>query len=383
MRIAIDVRPLTDQRLTGVGFYTLNLIQELARQAPYADIMLFASGRDEVLNRLPAFPFPNVEVVAITIPNRILFALLKLPLGITLETFLPRKPDIWLFPNHNIVKTRRPYALTVHDVSFSLYPDFFTRKDRLLHAFSRTEQLARDAAMVFAVSESTAHDLETHWHVQKERITVTPLGVDHKRFLSREQPSDKTFRAAYDLNRPYFLSVATKEPRKNLESVIEGYDAYRVRGGKPYPLVLVGSAGWKMQSLEKTRKASLFTEDIRVLGYIPEKHKPAIYRGAKVFLFPSFYEGFGLPVLEAMACGVPVITSFTSSLPEITKDAGVLIDPFNVNDITEALFSLFDREKGDETREHLSKKGLAYAKAFSWEKTVSRTLKALGNVMGR
>jgi glycosyltransferase involved in cell wall biosynthesis len=383
MRIAIDARPLTDARLTGVGFYTLNLIHELAKQAPEADIMLFVSGTDEVLNRVPDFPYPNVEVVAITLPNRILFGLLKLPLPITLESFLPRMPDFWFFPNHNIVKTKLPYALTVHDVSFSLYPDFFTHKDHLLHRLGDSRKLAERADLILAVSESTAHDLHHHWNIPEEKIRVTHLGVDQTRFVAREQPSDRTFRAAYDLNCAYFLSVATQEPRKNLESVIEGYDAYRVRGGKPYPLVLAGGAGWKMNRLEKIRKSSLFKEDIRVLGYVPEKHKPAIYRGAKVFLFPSFYEGFGLPVLEAMACGIPVITSFTSSLPEITKDAGVLIDPFNVNDITEALLSLFESAKGEEMRKQLSKKGLAYAKTFSWKNTGAKTLKAFSAFTAR
>ncbi len=383
MRIAIDARSLTDERLTGVGFYTLHLIHEIAKAAPSADIMLFASGTEQTLRRLPDFPYKNVEKIEILIPNKILSLLFLLPLPVSLDSFLPRKPDFWFFPNHNIIKTRFPYTLTVHDVSFDIYPDFFTKKDGLVRRLSGIKKLAQNATHLFAVSESTAEDLKERWGINKDRITVTPLGVDHQTFLPREQPSDRTFRAMYDLNRPYILSLATREPRKNLESAIEGYDAYRSGGGKPYPLVLVGANGWKNRSIREAIKRSEYKADIRILGYVPEKHKTALYRGAEVFLFPSFYEGFGLPVLEAMACGVPVITSFTSSLPEIVKDAGLLIDPFNVNDVTAALRVLLDENGSEETKKQFKEKGARYAKDYTWVATATRTLQTLQSLFTR
>jgi glycosyltransferase involved in cell wall biosynthesis len=377
MRIAIDARALLDERLTGVGFYTLNLIHEIAKASPEADLMLFTSGTEHTLRRLPHFPYKNVEKIEMLIPNKILSLLFLLPLPLTLDTFLPRKADFWIFPNHNVIKTKRPYTLTVHDVSFDIYPRFFTLKDRLVRSLSGIRKLAEKADHLFAVSESTAEDLSVRWGIQREKITVTPLGVDHTTFVAREQPSDRTFRAMYDLNRPYLLSVATREPRKNLESVVEAYDSYRDKGGKPYPLVLVGGSGWKSHSLKKIIRDARFKEDIRILGYVPEKHKTALYRGAHVFLFPSFYEGFGLPVLEAMACGVPVITSFTSSLPEIVKDAGILLDPFNVNDLEAGIRLLLDEDKDGHLKKTFSEKGCTYAKAYSWRLTANRTLTVL------
>jgi glycosyltransferase involved in cell wall biosynthesis len=377
MRIAIDIRSLTDERVTGVGFYTRHLVEALAKAAPDHEFLIFASGSASVLGRLPTFKSPNIRSVRIHLPNRLLFLLMKLPGGPSLETFLPAKPDVWIFPKHNIFKTQLPYFLTIHDLAFDLFPEFITLKERLHNRLTNPRTVARQARGVLAVSQSTALDIATHWQFSTDKIFVTPLGVDHGMFMPREQPSDRTFRAMYDLNQPYILALATHEPRKNLESVLEGYTMFRARGGRQLPLVFSGANGWKTRHLNELFAKSPYKQDIIVLGYVPDKHKPALYRGATAFLFPSFYEGFGLPVLEAMACGVPVITSVTSSLPEITHEAAVLIDPMNVNDLASALHELVDEPGGLALRQYLSKKGLARAQVFSWKKTAETTLQAL------
>jgi glycosyltransferase involved in cell wall biosynthesis len=378
MKIAIDGRSLTDTYLTGVGTYTFHLINALAAASPRDTFFVFVSGSVATRMRVPLFKAPNIRMVEAKIPNKLLSLLLILPFApFSLDAFLPEHVDAWLFPNHDAIVTRRPYLFTLHDLSFVHLPAFFSRKDKLVRKLQRIPALASQAAHILTPSQATANDVSNIYGVLAEEISVTPLGLDHTRFVPREQPSDRTFRAAYDLNQPYILAAATIEPRKNFETVVEAYDTFRARGGEALPLVIMGKKGFGFDRVKKTAKAAMFADDIHFLGFVPEKHKPALFRGASVFLFPSFYEGFGLPVLEAMASGVPVITSFTSSLPEIAGDAAIYIDPFNVEDVTRALQVLFDPADGKILRDTLTKKGIQRSKLFTWEKTAEKTLAAL------
>ncbi|MFZ2681623.1 MAG: glycosyltransferase family 1 protein [Patescibacteria group bacterium] len=380
MRIALDIRSLTDENITGVGVYALNLVEALAKVAPQHEFVLFASGSLDVLSRLPDFKAPNVKIVKLRLPNRLLFLLMLLTGGPKLDRFLPDKPDVWIFTKFNIFKTDLPYILTIHDLAFEIFPKFVTFKEKLHNRIVGLRSITQAAAGLLAVSESTASDLKERWQIPGSKIHVTPLGVDGQKFTQREQASDRAFRATYDLNRPYILALATQEPRKNLKSVVEAYNLYRQRHGQPLPLVLIGGAGWKNTPFKKSLADSPYAQDIHVLGYVPEKHKPALYRGAWMFVFPSFYEGFGLPVLEAMACGTPVITSATSALPEIVGPAAILIDPFNVNDLASALLQGLDSEHGQKLRDHLRAEGLKQAPKFSWEQTALLTLAALNEI---
>ncbi len=380
MRIAIDIRALTDPFVTGIGFYTRNVVEAMIAQAPQDEFILFASGRSATLQRIPEFRGKNVRTVKVALPNRLLFSLLRLPGGPNLEYFLPEKPDVWLFPKFNVMRTALPYVVTVHDIAFELFPQFITRKERLHNRIAQIKNTAHNAQRVLAISQSTASDLQTLWGIEQKNITITPLGVDHNLYTPGEQPSDKTFTAVYNLNRPYLFALATREPRKNFESILEAYSIFRARGGRDLPLVLAGAPGWKNRGLNDLYASHPYKKDIHFLGYVPDKHKPALYRGATVFIFPSFYEGFGLPVLEAMACGTPVITSHTSSLPEVTGTAAILIDPFNVHDLAAALHETID-EPGSAVRTTLAERGPQQAAQFSWQTTAKRTLEALRSTL--
>ena len=373
MKVAIDIRHLTHPQLSGVGLYTVNLIRALARCAPNVDFILFASGSKATLARLPIITAPNITLVKKQIPNRLLFALLRLPGGPTLESFLPTPVDCWLFPDANIIRTNLPYALTVHDLSHDLLPHFFTFKDRLRNRIANVKKLTRQANAILSVSHNTKQDLINRWHLDEKKIVVTHLGVGSQ-FTPHVAPSDTNYQRGYGLNGPYILSLGTQEPRKNVESIIAAFNNYRSSSPVRLQLAIGGAKGWKYQSILAAAKASPYAADIIFLGYIHEKHKPALYRGAQAFLFPSFYEGFGLPVLEAMACSTPVITSFTSSLPELLGDAGLLTDPFNITDLTVALTQLLTSPSLAQT---FRTQGPLRARLFTWDKTASLTLDAL------
>lgn len=383
MRIAIDIRHLTHPELSGVGLATLNVLRALPRLAPEDHFVLFASGTAATLARLPhilpSIDARNMTLVTKIIPNRLLFALLKAPTGTTLESLFPMPVDGWWFPDSNIIRTRLPYALTVHDLSADIFPHFFTHKDRLRNRIAGLRTLACGARVVLAVSQSTAIDLTSRWGVPANHIVVTPLGVGAQ-YTPRVAPSDRNYRLGYGLTAPYLLSLATREPRKNLATVIEAYDAFRARSPQRLRLVIAGGKGWKRRSIMDAHAKAAYRSDITFLGYVHEKHKPALYRGALALLFPSFYEGFGLPALEAMACGTPVVTSVTSALPEVVGDAGILVDPFNVTDTEQALDQLLSSPDADTLRAALAARGIEQAKKFSWDKTAEAVLKGLQRV---
>lgn len=377
MNIAIDIRHLATKYHSGVGHYTLCLIRELAKESPNTKFILFASGAKNTIKTLPVFHQKNISVFTKNIPNRILSLLLLLRIR-TLESFLPEKPDYWFFPNINIAHTKIPFILTVHDMSFDFLKDVFTRKQLLWHYVARPLSLVKNASVILSVSLSTKQDLIERWNVKPSKIIVAPLGVTND-FHARHEPSDRTFLNTYKINFPYFLHMATIEPRKNLESIIEAYNIWRKKLNTNQivtRLVIAGSLGWKTRTLIQKINTSPYAKDIHLLGYVKDSHRPALLRHAIAFIFPSYWEGFGLPTLEAMASGVPVIASFTGALPEVVGDSGILIDPFVVTDLVEAL-SLVEDPK---IQSNFSKLGLIRAQQFSWSNTARITLEAFENL---
>jgi glycosyltransferase involved in cell wall biosynthesis len=410
VKIGVDIRHLAAANLSGVGQYTLALITALVQLAPQDEFWLLITGIDaEVPAAIAGLKAKNLHVVCKKWPNKILSGAL-LSGRLTLEDLLPVKPDIWWFPNLNIINTKLPYAITAHDLSYRFFPNFFTLKTWLWHWIVRPKKLYESARMIFAVSQSTKRDLIRTLNIPADRIRVTPLGLDHQIYQQGRKPADEQFRRAHGINFPYFLSLCTLEPRKNLTAIVVGYEKWRrgsardsVRLGafgvlpRPTPvfssdalvdsrgapgschpsalphLVIAGGEGWKSKALHRLIAASEFRDQIHLIGYVPEKHKPALYRGAEALIFPSFYEGFGLPVLEAMACSTPVIATFTSSLPEIVGSAGLLIDPYRASDITQSLELL----SNPAIVQLLRTQGQQQAQNFSWNKTAQLTLDAL------
>lgn len=259
-----------------------------------------------------------------------------------------------------------PFVVTVHDLSFLLYPQNLRALNRIyLRQFTRLS--VRRARRVIAVSESTKRDLIRYYDLSPDKIDVVHNGVDAS-FQPLAADQVAAFRLEQNLPDRFILFVGTLEPRKNVVGIIEGYA--QLPRSRP-PLMLVGGRGWLYDEIFARVEALGLTDEVHFVGYVPAEELPLWYNAAALFVYPSLYEGFGLPPLEAMACGTPVITSTSSSLPEVVGQAGLMVDPTD----TEALAAAMAQVLTDEgLRDGLRAAGLAQARGFSWQKTALQTV---------
>jgi glycosyltransferase involved in cell wall biosynthesis len=258
-----------------------------------------------------------------------------------------------------------PSVVTVHDLSFLFYPQGFRKLNRLyLRIFTRLS--VHRAQRIIAVSESTKRALVQQYGLLPAKIDVVHNGVDPSfRLLQASQVA--AFRAEQGLPERFILFVGTLEPRKNVAALIEAYA--RLSRSRP-PLMLVGGKGWLHDGVFARMEALGLTDEVRFVGYVPAGDLPFWYNAADLFVYPSLYEGFGLPPLEAMACGTPVITSAASSLPEVVSQAGLLVDPTSIDDLVSAMARVL---ADADLREEMRAAGLVQASLFSWQQTAQRT----------
>jgi glycosyltransferase involved in cell wall biosynthesis len=231
------------------------------------------------------------------------------------------------------------------------------------------------ADVIVTISESTKQDLESELHVPAERIKVVHLGVD-----AHFRPSDPALAARriaqkYGCSENYILSVGTVEPRKNFATLIEAIGILKGQGRLTHQLVVAGAKGWgKSRIAESIKKWKLTARDVKFLGFIPEEDLPLLYSGAALFVFPSVYEGFGLPLVEAMACGVAIVASNTSSIPEVVEDAAWLVSPYDSEAMAAGILRLLS---DTQLRLALIERGLRRAQGFTWEATARTVLQTL------
>lgn len=359
MNILVDVRHLSDRHKTGVGEYTSALLRALFSLDDEHAYELLSSG----LKR------PPLDTTHLAVPNKFLKLSTYFANRPRLDRLAATKPDLVWLPNLNFaaLSPSVPYVLTLHDLSFRIFPEFFSARMRLWHRGTRPDTLARNAAAIIVPSTATKEDVTRFFDVSAERVHVVPHGVDPM-FSPTFAAQDHGVRGKHKLPKRFALFVGTLEPRKNVVALVDAIEAYRRKTGDDLHLVLVGGWGWKSGAIRARTQGAGW---IHHLGYVPREDLPAIYRAAAVFAWPSAYEGFGLPVLEAMASGTPVITSHTSSLPELTGDAAILVNPFRPDEITLALEQLLSSPA---LRERLTRAGIERSKEYSWAKSAERTL---------
>jgi glycosyltransferase involved in cell wall biosynthesis len=274
-------------------------------------------------------------------------------------------------------KIRQKSIVTAHDITPLLLPDAFRLGRPLIYKLLTVKTL-QNADKIIAVSYSTKRDLLKHLNIQDDRVEVIYEGVDHEKYRVLPDAEVQDIKERYGLDSPFILYVGTLEPRKNIPNLIKAFSKLN-KGVNKYKLVIVGKKGWKYDEIYKTVEELDIKRDVIFTGYVLSEDLPKLYNAASLFVYPSLYEGFGLPPLEAMACGTPVITSNTSSLPEVVGNAGIMVNPYNVDDLAEAMREVLTNEG---LRQDMIGKGLERAKLFNWEKTAADTLRVYREVSG-
>jgi len=374
MLIGIDASRATIARRTGTETYSRNLIRALIGLGSGHRFRLYTNGAAHVpgISDVPGTLNPDVEIRCIPFPR--LWTHIRLSAEMLLHP-----PDVLFVPAHvlPLIHPRRS-VVTVHDLGYLHYPEAHRAADRRYLDWS-TRWNGRQATAVLADSQATKDNLVRAYGVDPGRVHVVYLGRDEAFGPVRDADQIAHVRERYGIAGRYFLYVGTLQPRKNLARVI---DAFAALAGNPalvptlsdVQLVLAGKRGWLYDDLFAQVTRLGLASRVVFPGYVEEADLPALLSGALALVFPSLYEGFGIPVLEAGACGVPVITSNTSSLPEVAGDAALLVDPHDVDAIADAMVRI---ATDAELRAELDRRGQENVKRFSWEKCARETLAVL------
>lgn len=376
MHVAINAHLLAHTRSfrrAGISHYVEQVLTQLGQIDRTNRYSIYTTrGLDHHALGLPA----NFQVIPSRLPT--INPRVRIPWEQLLAPLLLRRSRADLFHGvHSVVPLASPVpsVVTVHDLAFIRFTRTFRAYNRAYLDFA-TRLSVRRAARILVVSEHTRREVMGLLGVPAERIVVTPNAV-REHFRVPEPATLAAFKARQGLPDQFVFYVGTLEPRKNLTTLLEAY-AEVVRR-HDVPLLVGGGKGWLYDAVFKRLEELGLGEKVRFIGYIEEEELPLWYAAASVFVFPSIYEGFGMPPLEAMACGTPVIASNTSSLPEVVGDAGITVAPYNVAGFAEAI----DRVLSDsDLRQELRERGLRQARAFSWRVTAERTLAAYAAAVG-
>ena len=359
MRIAIDARKLHD---FGIGTYIRNLLKYLARLDRETEYLLLCRPQDV---KLADGLGPNFR--SVVEPSR--------PYSVAEQVMLPARLVMQnvtlLHEPHYVLPPLVPCraVVTIHDCIHLMFPQYLP--SRLAHAYARANLwvAAKRAERIFTVSETSKADILRYCDVPAERIIVVYNAIDDRFAISPETEAIERVRERYQLNGPFALYVGNIKPHKNLERLIDAFDLVRRGGFERLELLIIGDQISKYPRLRRAVDKHKLHKHVRFLGFVADDTLAALYRLATVFVFPSLYEGFGLPPLEAMASGTPVVTSNRSSLPEVVGDAAVLVDPYSAASIAEGIQRVLSDA---DLRRTLAARGLARAMEFSWEASVRR-----------
>lgn len=370
MRIALDGDTLGRKR-TGDESYLASLMRGLGRVDSRNSYLVFVRDAAQTAAQFAdagRFEFHQVRPASIWVRH---------PIGFPLA-LRRHRPDLLHVQYFVPPFTRCPVVITVHDISFAVRPEYFTRRDRVLLNALVPPSLRR-ADRIITDTEYTRRDMVRALGLDPARIEVIPLAADPRyRVLDREA-CRKTVAARHDVADGFILYVGTLQPRKNVDTLVTAYGRFRRKTGLPHKLLIVGKPKYKFEAVFEAIRNSGYEQDVIFAGFVPDEELPMYYNAADLFVFPSLYEGFGLPVIEAMACGAPVICSNASCLPEVAGDAALLAEARDAD----AFAAHMERVLGSPAvAEDFRARGLRRAAEYSWDRTARETLAVYNRVAG-
>ncbi|MCB9052773.1 MAG: glycosyltransferase family 4 protein [Lewinellaceae bacterium] len=374
MKIAINTRFLLPGPMEGLGRYTYEVARRLVQAHPEHEFLFFF---DRPYDKRFLFD-KNVQAVVLPPPARhpvLWYIWFEYSVRRALKKY---QPDVFFSPDGYLsLRARTPTVMVVHDLAFEHFPEAIPFLVRHFYKFY-SPRYCRRADHLLAVSEYTRKDIQKQYGIAEDRITTCGNGCRNG-FSPLPETERQLARQQYAEGRPYFLYVGAVHPRKNTHRLIEAFSLFKQKTGAPIKLLLAGRFAWQTGPVKEAFEVSAFQKDIHFLGFVPDEELPRLMGAAFSFVYPSLFEGFGLPLLEAMHCDVPVISSLSSSLPEVAGDAALLVDPMNARQLADALRRLYEEEG---LRQNLIEKGKKQRQKFSWDKTAEiayRSLIEVGN----
>ncbi|MDE6834947.1 MAG: glycosyltransferase family 4 protein [Ruminococcus sp.] len=371
MNISFDAVPIIADKITGIGWCEIGQTQALAKLFPEDnyEYTFFTSGKKSRIEKARTFAGNNIKLNYSGFSGY-LYRGVSVFIPAPYSLFFGKKSDITHFFNYIVPPfVHGKKVVTVHDMVYKAFPDTVRGRTRFMLETGLKKSMKR-ADIIITDSEFSRTEIIKYFPEYSSKIRVVPCGVDCKKFRPCKNPDIiKKVRKSLEIDGEYFLYVGTIEPRKNLTRLIRAYKIFTRHVQNPPKLVLAGAKGWLCDDIYRIIKKLSLEKLVIFTEYVPAEDMPPLISGAMAFVFPSLYEGFGMPPLEAMACGVPVLTSGEASLPEVTGDCAVTCDAYSVKSIAKGLYRLY---KNPDLRENLGHKGIERAKNFTWEKSAEK-----------
>ncbi len=366
LKVAINIQPMLHSDKSGIGFYETELVKALISENEKNEYILNYFDMKKDKDTLVAqYIVKGVKKESCNWFSATLYQLIWSLIPVPYTLFFKSKPDISTFFNYYLPPfVRGKKVLVIYDTVINDYPETVRFKTKTMLKLTLKPSIRR-ADRIITISEFSKRQIMKHYGIDEKKITIVPCAADNKKYYPMTDCDSKIRKTAekYGVNGDYFLYLGNLEPRKNIVRLISAYDIAKKQKSDLPKLVLAGGKGWLYKEIFAKVNELGLENDVIFTGYVADDDAALLMNGAKAFCFPSIYEGFGMPPLEAMSCGVPVIVSDRSSLPEVVDDCGIKVDPYSEEDIANALIRMCNEEFASEQR----KMSIEQAKKFNWK----------------